>query len=46
MKLKFCALMLALAMALGLSACRFEWELGGLAGGAHLELQQKAQTFV
>ena len=39
MKCKLCALLLALLLALGLTACRFEWELGGLAGGVHLELQ-------
>ncbi len=39
MKFKFCALLLALVMLLGLTACRFEWELGGFAGGVHLELQ-------
>lgn len=43
MKQKFCAVLLALLMALGLTACRFEWELGSFAGGVHLELQQKPE---
>lgn len=41
MKFKFCAVLLMLAMALSLTACRFEFELGGIEGGVHLELTQK-----
>ena len=41
MKIKLCALLLALVMALSLTACRFEFELGGIRGGVGLELEQK-----
>ena len=41
MKQKLCALMLALLLALGLTACRFEFALGGIEGEVHLELEQK-----
>lgn len=41
MKYRICALMLALLLALGLTACRFEFALGGIEGGVHLELEQK-----
>lgn len=42
MKYKFCALVLALLLAVSLTACRFEFALGGIEGGVHLELPQKA----
>lgn len=41
MKHRLCAVSLALLLALCLSACRFEFELGGIKGGVHLELPQK-----
>lgn len=41
MKNKFCAVLLALLLALSLTACRFEFELGGIRGGVGLELTEK-----
>lgn len=45
MKHKVCAVLLALVMAMSLAACRFEFELGGIEGGMHLELPQKTTDF-